>query len=92
MSWDEIHHEAAYGTEPTVTLPREQVERVLRVLEAVEWRVDDYWSDGTVECPWCGGGGRRRQNGQPYKNNPPTHEPDCSLAASIADHRKALGL
>ena len=60
---------------PTVTVPREQAERTLRVLEKVEWALRNWDA-----CPRCSAS--RYEDG---------HAPDCDLAASIADWRAALG-
>jgi len=65
------------GPVPTVTLPTEQVERVLRVLTDREWSAAD---DGEAWC-WT--------DCHEYQSD--GHAPDCELAASIAD-LKALGL
>jgi hypothetical protein len=62
----------------TVTLPREQVERVLRVLEGADASLgDDSFRCPALDCSWTMDSLR--------------HAPDCELAASIAD-LKALGL
>ena len=62
---------------PTVTVPREQAERTLRVLTDREWSATD---DGEAWC-WT--------DCLEYKSD--GHAPDCELAASIADWRAVLG-
>ena len=61
---------------PAVTVPREQAERTLAVLEAVEWGKT---AGGGTNCRSC--------NRWHYQG----HAPDCALAASIADWRAVLG-
>ena len=68
----------------TVTPSREQVGRTLRVLEVVEWGTGH-------QCPVCGEG-RPHDHDHCLVADLLGHAPDCELAASIADHRKALGL
>jgi|SRR3990172_7336506 len=63
-----------------IVLPREHVERALRVLEAVEWVCGELTSDFSSRCPECL---CSKQAGR--------HLAGCELAASIAD-LKALGL
>lgn len=61
---------------------RERLEPFIIEWERGRDREGDW--DGTLVCSECEGWGKLNADGKPSKRNPPTHTPDCKLAAALS--------